>query len=157
MNIRNATKDDLEGVCSLSNEINADHYISMPEDFIEPDGSNRDEPYWLSFISAENSRVFVAEHDGVLVGAVAVTVTSLAPYPFLVPRPRGHLATIVVARNHQGRGIGRGLMRAAEAFAKDNGADDIKLEVMAFNSNALNFYKEIGYGDFSYRFSKSLT
>lgn len=47
-------------------------------------------------------------------------------------------------------------MSAAEAYAKENGAADIKLEVMAFNTNALDFYSELGYGNFSFRLSKSL-
>jgi ribosomal protein S18 acetylase RimI-like enzyme len=156
VNVRKATENDMDGICLLSNEINADHYMNLPGDFSEPDGSNRDEPYWRGFISAEKSTVFVAVHDDILVGVVALKVTDSAPFPFIKSRLVGHLATIVVGRKYQGKGIGRSLMQAAEAFAAEMGAEDIKLEVMAFNSNALSFYKELGYGNFSYLLSKSL-
>lgn len=156
MTVREAKKTDLKAICQLSNEINEDHYLHMPLDFAKPDGSNRDEPYWLGFMSKDNSSVFVAEDNGVLTGAVAVSVSTSAPYPFLTSRSRGHVATIVVTESYRGRGIGGELMSAAEAYAKENGAEDIKLEVMAFNSDALDFYRELGYGSFSFRLYKSL-
>ncbi|GAA0567317.1 GNAT family N-acetyltransferase [Halomonas salifodinae] len=156
MTVREAGKADLKAICRLSNEINEVHYAYMPNDFVKPDGSNRDEPYWLGFMSMDDSTVFVAEENGILTGAVAVSVSMSAPYPFLTSRPRGHVATIVVSESYRGRGLGRELMSAAEAYAKEKGAEDIKLEVMAFNYDALDFYRELGYGSFSFRLSKSL-
>lgn len=128
----------------------------MPHDFVKSDGSERDEPYWLGFLNKENSAIFVAEESGLVVGAVAVSVSSSAPQPFLSFRARGHIATIVVSESYRGKGIGHDLMSAAEVYAKENGAADIKLEVMAFNTNALDFYRELGYGNFSFRLSRSL-
>ncbi|MDQ7734977.1 GNAT family N-acetyltransferase [Halomonas sp. SpR1] len=157
MTVRKARKADLKAICQLSNEINEDHHLHMPHDFVKPDGSNRDEPYWLGFMSMDDSTVFVTEDNGVLTGAVAVSVSTSAPYPFLTSRSRGHVATIVVAESYRGRGLGRELMSAAEAYAKEKGAEDIKLEVMAFNSDALDFYRELGYGNFSFRLFKSLS
>lgn len=156
MTIREAKETDLEAICQLSNEINAEHYTYMPHDFVKPDGSQRDEPYWLGFLNKDNSAIFVAEENGLLAGVVAVSVSPSAPQPFLTFRPRGHIATIVVTESYRGKGIGRELMSAAEVYAKENGAADIKLEVMAFNANALDFYRELGYGNFSFRLSKSL-
>lgn len=63
MTVREAKKADLDGICRLSNEINADHYSHMPLDFVKPDGSNRDEAYWLGFISMDSSAVFVTEDN----------------------------------------------------------------------------------------------
>jgi ribosomal protein S18 acetylase RimI-like enzyme len=154
--VREARKADLDGICQLSNEINGVHHAHMPLDFVRPDGSSRDQAYWLSFMGTDGSAVFVTENNGVLTGAVAVSVSTSAPYPFLTSRPRGYVATIVVAENARGKGLGRELMSAAEAYTKEKGAEDIKLEVMAFNSDALEFYRELGYGSFSFRLSKSL-
>lgn len=156
MTIRRAKQDDLHAICRLSNEINAYHHAHLPNDFIKPDGSSRDEPYWQGFIGHDNSAVFVAEENEVLVGAVAVSVSAAAPYPFLTSRPRAHIATIVVTERCRGRGIGKQLMSAAEVYAQEKGAADIKLEVMDFNSSALEFYRELGYGNFALRLCKSL-
>lgn len=154
--VREAREADLKAICQLSNEINDIHYSHMPHDFAKPDGSSRDDPYWRRFMNMDSSAVFVTEDNGVLTGVVAVSVATSTPYPFLTSRPRGHVATIVVAESHRGRGLGRLLMSAAETYAKENGAEDIKLEVMAFNADALDFYRELGYGNFSFRLSKSL-
>lgn len=97
MTIRDAKEVDLKAICALSNEINAQHYTYMPHDFVKPDGSQRDEPYWRGFLNKDNSVIFVAEENRLLVGAVAVSVSFSVPQPFLTFRPRGHIATIVVA------------------------------------------------------------
>lgn len=154
-NVRKAKKDDLESICRLSNEINAEHHLHMPQEFQKPDRGNRDEPAWAGFMDKDSAAVFVAEDKGVLVGAVSVSVTTSAPQPFLKHRSRGHIATIVVTKNHRGKGVGRALMSAAETFAKEQGAADIKLNVMEFNSDAFEFYQELGYGIFSTQLSKS--
>lgn len=154
--VREAREADLKAIFQLSNEINNIHYSHMPHDFAKPDGSNRDEPYWRGFMNVGDSAVFVTEDNGVLTGVVAVSVSTSTPYPFLTSRPRGHVATIVVAESHRGRGLGRELMSAAETYAKEKGAEDIKLEVMEFNADALNFYRELGYKNFSFRLSKPL-
>ncbi|AQU82633.1 MULTISPECIES: GNAT family N-acetyltransferase [unclassified Halomonas] len=156
MTVREAREADLKAICQLSNEINEIHHSQMPHDFSKPDGSNRDEPYWLGFMSMDGSAVFVTEDNDVLTGAVAVSVSTSTPYPFLTSRPRGLVATIVVAESYRGSGLGRELMSAAETYAKEKGAEDIKLEVMAFNSDAIDFYRELGYRSFSFRLSKSL-
>jgi len=154
--VREAREADLKAICQLSNEINGIHYAHMPNDFAKPDGSSRDDPYWRGVMNMDSSAVFVTEDNGVLTGVVAVSIATSTPYPFLTSRPRGHVATIVVAESHRGRGLGRVLMSAAETYAKEKGAEDIKLEVMAFNADALDFYRELGYGNFSFRLSKSL-
>lgn len=154
--IREAKEVDLTDLCQLSDEINAIHHANMPLDFVTPDGSERDASYWRGFIGKDDATVFVAEKDGSLIGAVAVFVTSSVPHSFLTSRPRGHIATIVIAENYRDKGLGRKLMAVAEGYAKGKGAQDIKLEVMAFNTRALDFYRDLGYENFSHRLSKSL-
>lgn len=156
MNVRESITSDINDICALSNEINMEHYRNLPADFIQPDGSNRDEPYWKGFMEDENAIVYVAEENNVILGAVATSVSSKTSMPFIVPRARCQVATIVVSEASRGKGVGRMLMSAVEAFSKEKGATDIRLEVMDFNSDAMAFYKELGFGDFSSRLSKSL-
>lgn len=154
--IRGAREEDLTDLCRLSDEINAIHHANNPLDFIEPDGSDRDASYWRGFIGKDDAAVLVAEEEDFLIGAVAVFVSSSVPHSFLTSRPRGHIATIVITERYRDRGIGRKLMAAAEEYAKGKGAQDIKLEVMAFNTGAMDFYRDLGYENFSHRLSKSL-
>ena len=156
MSIRKGVESDIDGICALSNEINMEHYLNMPKDFLKPDGTNRDDLYWKGFLEGDDSIVYVAEEDGVIVGAVSASVSSTALVSFIVPRARCQVETIVVTEKYRGKGFGRMLMSSVEAFAKEKGATDIRLDVMSFNSGAIEFYKELGFGDFSSRLSKSL-
>jgi ribosomal protein S18 acetylase RimI-like enzyme len=140
LGIREAKESDRPSICRLSDDINLDHYANMPRDFIKPAGSDRDEPYWRSSMENGSSAVFIAEDGGKVIGAIAVSVSASAPYPFIVSRPRGYVGTVVVAKGQCRRGTGRQLMSAAESFASGQGAADIRLEVMAFNDDALDFY-----------------
>jgi len=155
--IRIATERDLAEICILSNEINNAHFKNLPDDFLEPDDSQRDAPYWRKFIEGEASVVFVAEdQDKHVVGAVATSVSSDVPVPFIISRPRCSVATIVVNQAWKSKGIGKQLMSAVEGFAKEHGATDVRLDVMAFNKEALAFYNSLGFGEFSLRLSKSI-
>ncbi|MBL4762556.1 MAG: GNAT family N-acetyltransferase [Gammaproteobacteria bacterium] len=156
LSIRKGIGSDIDALCALSNEINREHYRNMPEDFLKPDGGNQDEPYWNKFLQGDNSIVYVAEKNGVIVGAISASVSSTVVVPFIVPRARCQVETIVVTKKYRGEGIGRMLMSAVEVFAKAKGAADIRLDVMGFNSGAIAFYKELGFGNFSSRLSKSL-
>lgn len=157
MTIREAEEADLSSICKLSDEINLDHHVNMPKDFLMPGGNNRDQSYWQSFMERESSAVFVAEQNAVIVGVIAASVSNAVPFPFLVSRPRAHVATVIVASEFRGKGIGRDLMSSVEVFAKEKGAADIRLEVMAFNTNALEFYEGLDYEVMSYRLTKSIS
>jgi GNAT superfamily N-acetyltransferase len=49
----------------------------------------------------------------------------------------------------QGRGAGRALMNAAEAWAREHGAERLHLNVWEFNEGAIAFYERLGYVTFS--------
>jgi ribosomal protein S18 acetylase RimI-like enzyme len=157
MNIRKATEADLIAICDLSNEINQEHYANMPEDFLEPDGTSRDGVYWQKYLDDESSSIiFVAEQKNKVIGFVAASISSKSTAPFLASRPRCLVSTIVISKLHRRKGVGQSLMKIIEGFAKGKGAEVIRLEVMGFNQSAENFYKSLGYGEFSVRLSKSL-
>jgi len=73
--------------------------------------------------------------DG-LEGFVAGTVKS---------RTRGHISGLAVRPNFRGRGLGQGLMHAAEEAFRADGFTRITLEVRPSNAGALRFYEGIGY------------
>jgi GNAT superfamily N-acetyltransferase len=65
---------------------------------------------------------------------------------------------IVVDAAMRGKGVGRALMRCAEAWALDSGYDRVKLSSGAHRIEAHAFYEHIGYSNIrtSYRFEKIL-
>jgi ribosomal-protein-alanine acetyltransferase len=59
------------------------------------------------------------------------------------------LASIAVAPEASGRGLGRELLTAVEAAARARGCDRVRLEVRADNAPAQRLYDRTGYARFS--------
>ena len=60
---------------------------------------------------------------------------------------RAELARLYLHPRFQGQGLGRRLLRAAEAQARAGGAASLWLDCWSGNSNALAFYAACGYRD----------
>lgn len=92
-----------------------------------------------------HGRVFVAEHQGAVVGFVTV----LAREAFTeLDEPIGTYAFVsdlVVLSRYRRRGIGRQLLARAEAFARDAGATEMRIGVLARNQAARHLYLSAGF------------
>ncbi|MEV6220261.1 GNAT family N-acetyltransferase [Nocardia fluminea] len=98
-----------------------------------------DTPFFNSETSPEN--VLVAHKADWVLGYV-----KLRPSP--IPASRGHVQEIngfAVARDHQGRGIGRLLLDAALHKARERQARRITLRVLGTNTRARAIYLAQGY------------
>ncbi len=60
-----------------------------------------------------------------------------------------HVTTIGLLKEHQGKGIGRGLMTVAETLAKDARCRYVELSVLIDNPSVLGFYEKLGYSVYS--------
>lgn len=78
---------------------------------------------------------WVAEQDGELVGYAGL----------MCIRPVGDVQTIAVLPEHEGRGIGSGLLRTLHGKAAELGATEVLLEVRADNPRAQQLYRRFGY------------
>ncbi len=63
-------------------------------------------------------------------------------------RPLLNIHDIAVTRSHQGRGIGRALLQAAEAHARETGCCKLTLEVLHGNRRAIRLYGKFGFAAF---------
>ncbi len=59
--------------------------------------------------------------------------------------PSAHLEVLAVAREAEGRGIGKALMAAAEKTAQSLGAETMTLHVFGMNTRARGMYEKLGY------------
>jgi ribosomal protein S18 acetylase RimI-like enzyme len=92
------------------------------------------------FLSSDTATCLVAESAGALAGYVLVLFhgrTALA-----------RLYSMAVAPEQRSLGLGRALLRAAEAAALDVGAAVMRLEVNPDNAPAVGLYRSAGYVDF---------
>lgn len=92
-----------------------------------------------------HGKVYVAEEDSMVVGFTTV----LAREPFTeLDDPPGYYALItdlVVLEPYRGRGIGRRLLERAEAYAKQAGATELRIGVLAKNGAARRLYLDVGF------------
>lgn len=90
-------------------------------------------------------KIFVAEESSLVVGFATI----LAHEPFTeLDDPPGHYALItdlVVLEPYRGRGIGRLLLEKAEAYAKQEGATELRIGVLSGNRTARQLYLDVGF------------
>ncbi|GGH74379.1 RimJ/RimL family protein N-acetyltransferase [Pullulanibacillus pueri] len=90
-------------------------------------------------LSKKRSTLLVADHGNELIGFITIRGNDLKRIQ--------HRATITlgVLEEFQGRGIGKQLMKAAEAWAVKQGIRRFELSVMSHNKQALWLYSRLDY------------
>ena len=101
--------------------------------------------------------ILVAEHESQTVGLAMV----LARVPFdSLDQPPGDyaiVAELVVRAEFRGQGIGRALLRAAERFARDAGASELRIAVLSQNLPARRLYLAEDFTPYSEVLAKPLS
>lgn len=140
---RRARPDDGAAAGRLLARLDALHREALPWLCRAPGEATRATADFAAWIHAH--AVFVAEHDGDLVGIVHGTTREAPDLPVFVPRRYGVIDGLTVASEWRRRGIGRRLVAAFEAWARSAGASGLELNVYAFNDEARRFYEALGY------------
>ena len=99
-----------------------------------------------------DQRLQVAERDGMLLGLLAMDFMYYLPLHATTCR----IVALAVAPEAQRQGVGRWLLREAEAMARQAGAARIELTSAGHRREAHDFYRECGYDDSALRFMKRL-
>jgi ribosomal protein S18 acetylase RimI-like enzyme len=97
--------------------------------------------------------VLVAEDEsGVLLGFIHLNTKQ----DYFTREQHGHVSDIVVAPAGEGRGVGRALIEAGEAWSRAQGFRLLTLNVFANNQRALKLYERLGYGQDTIKYVKEL-
>ncbi|HLV98159.1 MAG TPA: GNAT family N-acetyltransferase [Ktedonobacterales bacterium] len=110
----------------------------------------------LATCQAKTGSLFVAETDNQVVGLICVWLerepdsflTNLAGYAYI--------SDLVVLPAYRRRGIGTVLLQQAEAYALEQGATALKINVLAKNSAAYTAYHKAGFRDYEVSLLKQL-
>jgi GNAT superfamily N-acetyltransferase len=86
--------------------------------------------------------VWVAEAGGRVVGTVSVETVTMVPTPWKVERRWGYVTSVQVDPAFRAGGIGRMMMDAAAAWARDTG---LRLLRLWPSDNSVAFYESMGY------------
>jgi GNAT superfamily N-acetyltransferase len=133
--IRSATPADTERLVRLLGIL-----FSIEADF-RPDPERQRRGIALMLADPERRTVLVAEHTGEVVAMVtAQLVVSTAE-----GGPAALVEDMVVEAAERGRGFGRRLLEAAEAWAAARGATRLQLLADRENEPALRFYARMGW------------
>ncbi|MFW6107514.1 MAG: N-acetyltransferase family protein [bacterium] len=154
--IRPATREDYPAVCALLDQLDAMHCEALPRVFRHPQPPARSREYVESILADEEATLLLAESGGEAVGLAHAAIRRSRDIPALVPRRFAVVDDLVVAPGWQGRGVGRALMEAVEAWAGERGASDVELTVWEFNRQAAAFYQALDYRVASRRMWKPL-
>jgi len=95
----------------------------------------------------ESAVVLVGEWDGAVLGFVDIKLNRRDPSSMRRCELIAYVQELAVAEGHRSQGVGKQLMEAAEAWARERGADALLLDTGTTNEGAIRFYevKMAGY------------
>lgn len=127
--IRPARQDDAAALCIINK-------YALGYDFAPEKTAVR----LAAVLASQANRVFVAELDGKAVGLLHG-----ADYDCIYAPSLKNILALAVLPDYQGKGVGRALIAAVEAWARECGAEGVRL-VSGFNrTGAHAFYAACGY------------
>lgn len=89
-----------------------------------------------------NGDFFIAEDgNGVRLGFLHMTQNT----DYFTGEEQGYISSIAVAKEGEGKGIAKKLMKTAEEWSKEKGYKQVVLHVFANNERAIRFYQHLNY------------
>jgi len=128
LTIRPAAATDAEAIAALFTD---EGYPAGPSDIVER----------LTRFSSEHSRVLVAEHEGVVLGFIALHALPRFEHDDRILR----VLALVVDAGARERGVGRRLMAEAERIAADLDAAFVEVTSGHHRPDARHLYESMGY------------
>jgi diamine N-acetyltransferase len=153
--IRPARVEDVPALVELHRKVHEPHLVNRPDQF-KP---TRDEEVATTFrnhLEAPNSKVWIAELDGKLVGHAVAVHYQRAEGPNCPARQWWDVDEIGVAAAHRRSGIGRALLQTVVDAATAAGIQQIELNSWAFNRDAHAAFESFGFTPKYIRFELKL-
>lgn len=150
MMIRPAETHDLDAVCRLYVTFHEFHVrglpdrlssIGDPQTFDCTDVSH----HLANLLTKSDVALFVAEVDRRIVGIAEVYLRQDEGDSPRIPYRYGYLQSLMVDESVRGQGIGTILVTAAEQWAWEHGASEMRLDTWEFAAGPLPFYEGAGY------------
>ena len=155
--IRKATIEDYDQLSEIFSEVDEQHRLALPYFFQATQGPARSLERIQTLITEPHMTLLVAEDNHQLLGLVVVEIKETPPINIIIPRLYAVIDSLVVKETARGNGLGKILVTAAETWAMDQGVTDIQLGVYAFNEQAIDIYKHLGYETMQLKMRKDLS
>ena len=147
MNIRFATKGDIELISKLFTEFYAYNAMQQPQYYVAAKESGK---YPDAVIDSKDGDIIVAAVDeGIIVGFIHIEEDKTPPYPSIVPHKFACIVDFIVAEQHRKSGIGRLLLEEAKLWARSRQLEYLELMVLENNEVGRNFYERENFSTVS--------
>ena len=140
--IRPAAPSDAESLAVIYRASSEHHFRLDPSLYSPPPVDDLVERYRTRLPLPENSEILVAEIEGEVVGWLEIVLKSAGGGPGMLRDQASAEIDIAVDPDHRSSGVGSELMRAAEAWTVERGAELMTVEVHVANVDAVRFYQE---------------
>ena len=141
--IRKAETADIPSLLMLSAQCRNFHNRLLKDYFVNPDPS-AEEKFLQAAVVEEDKIFLVAQKEKTIVGMLWAYFKTL-PYlraPFIC-----QIDTLCVNESDRRTGVGRLLMEKLRQICRQTGADEIKLSAYVANTDAVSFYKSLGFAE----------
>lgn len=128
LELRPATSADAPAIAALFTD---EGYPVGPSDIVTR----------LGRFASDESRVLVAEHEGTILGFIAIHAMPRFEHDDRIVR----ILALVVDAGARERGVGRALMAEAERIGRDLGAAFVELTAGHHRPEARHLYESLGY------------
>jgi len=155
--LRTATHKDYEALCLLYAQVDRVHFEALSEFFRPVEGPARSREFFAEIFANEDAAIFVAEHEGALVGAIHCYIHSAPRVPFIVPRRFVHIPNMVVDESFRHHGVGQALLERVHQWTQEKRLTEVELAVWEFNTAARSLYEKLGYRTTWRRMRKKIT
>jgi len=143
IDVKEATLDDIEGICCLFSEGMAfqeerDEYFKLSVDAVEN---------FRGFVSQQitntNSRLIVAKSKREILGYCLAFL--LQRPPVFARREYVMITDLVITQEYRRMGLGSRLIREQERWCREKGIGWIEAQVSSLNQEATSFWRKIGF------------
>lgn len=145
--VRRAKPSDRAAAVALWTRLHREHEAQDARYRLSDDAAQRWATDFGTWARSDADRVWLAEADGDTVGLL--TAHLYAPAPTFQPAVMVYVDDLYVAPEARGRGVAGLLLDEARAWARANGATEIRAGVLAANPPGRAFWEGQGAVDFS--------
>ena len=142
MDVRVATLDDVDQLCSLFTEFFAYNALLQPE---YCNACIERGEYPTTVINEDNADILVAVDDGVIIGYVHIRESKTLPYEPIVQHKFAEIIDFMVTDSRRQKGVGIKLMDAAKEWGINRNLDYIELFALSNAKEANAFYHKYGF------------
>jgi diamine N-acetyltransferase len=147
--IRKANESDLKDILRLNLDLFKKEYKEYDKKLnLKWTYGKMGRTYFKKKISEKNGFTFIAENEGKIIGYLCGSLHK-SPYDYRIIKNYAELDNMIVDKKFRGKRIGEKLVKEFLKWCKGKKADCISVNASAQNEKGIEFYRKMGFKDYS--------